>query len=365
MLQTQRIEITTRTVFKVILLLLGLFLAWELRGIFFMLFFAFILYSTFDPVVDYFEHRMIPRWASIFVIYFLLFILISIIMVIGANVLIEQAQNLSSDFDRILTSFIDATTNAFPWLQDKINSEEITDKLLSGDVLQGRLISSDTLSSAFGVISSVGSIALGVFVVIMVSVYMLDRQEKFYSGLIDYVPKANKKKVMQLMKRIETGLGAWFIGQVILMFSVGFVTWVGVALPGLFFEDYTLGQYALPIALIAGLLEAVPNIGPTVTVFIAVFIAIGSGNLSEGDATVVILGQSIYVAILGIVIQNLEAMFLVPIVMKKAVGIDPIITILGIISALSLFGIVGAILVIPIVATGQIVFNFYQEENSG
>lgn len=358
---TQKIEINTRTVVKTVLLMLGLLMAWYLRAVFFMLFFAFILYSSFNPVVNKLEKLRIPRRGSIIIIYFIVFVVISIIFVIGANAIIEQVENLSSDFENIVASFIETITKAFPWLEDRVDPDQISKDIVKSSIENNSLVSSNTVSSAFGVLSSVGSGILAVFVVIMVSVYMMDRKNKFYEDLVNYLPKKYRKEIMDLMKRIETRLGAWFLGQLSLMLVVGFVTWVGVSLPGLFFESYTLDQYALPIALIAGLLEAVPNIGPSITVLIAIIVAVGSGNLTAGDTSAVIIGQSIYVAILGLLIQNLEAMFLVPIVMKKAVGVDPIVTILGIIAALSLFGIIGALLIIPVIATGQIVFEFYRE----
>jgi predicted PurR-regulated permease PerM len=356
-----RIEITTWTIAKAILLLMGLFFFWQLRGVAFMLFFAFILYSAFKPVVDKLEQLKIPRKLSILLIYLVLFMIISIIFVVGANAIIDQIDNLSNDFEGIVSSFIETVSKTFPWLENRIDASELTKEILKNNITKGNLVTSNTLTNAFGVLSSVGAVVLAIFVVVMVSVYMLVRKEKFYARLVDYLPSRHRLNIMELMKRIETRLGSWFIGEVFLMFSIGFATWVGISLPGLFFDNYTLGQYALPIALIAGLLEAVPNLGPTMAVFLALIVAVGSGNLSNGDSTVVIVAQSIYVVAFGTLIQSLEALFLVPMVMKKAVGIDPIVTILGIIAALSLFGIVGALLIIPVIATGQIIFEFYQE----
>jgi len=364
LLATQRIEITTWTILKAVLILIGLFLLWELRAVSFMFFFAFILYSTFNPVVDWFEKRKVPRRLSILVIYLILFVVVSIIFVVGASALIDQVENLSSDFENIFASFIETITKTFPWLENRIDPGEVSKDIVRNNLENSGLFSSQTVTNAFGVLSSVGAAALAAFVVVMVSVYMLDRRDKFYSDIIKYLPHKYEKETMELMRRIETRLGSWFIGQFALMLAVGFVTWVGVSLPGLFFDTYTLDEYALPIALIAGLLEALPYLGPTITVLLAVIIAIGSGNLTNGDTSAVIIGQSMYMLVLGTLIQNLEAVFLVPMVMKKAVGIDPIVTVLGIIAAFGLFGMIGAILIIPVIATGQIIFEFYRERSA-
>lgn len=335
---------------------------WQLKAVFFMLFFAFILYSAFNPVVNKLQKRNLPRWFAIFCIYLMLFIIISFITVLGANVLIGQVQALSKDLDSIIISFLQALERIFPWLQNQVDYNDFVQSLSSEGF--HNILSSRNLFSAFGVLSSVGSVALAAFAVIMVSVYMLGRKEKFYLGIIKYFPKNHHQDLAKLMKKIEVGLGSWFVGELILMLSVGFFTGVGVALPGLFFDSYTLDDYALPIALIAGLLEALPNLGPTITVIISAIIAIGSGDLTTAESTVTTLAQASYVSGLGLLIQNLEAVFLVPAVMKKVVGVDPIVTILAIVGALGLFGIIGALIIVPIITTVQIIIDFYRENNA-
>jgi predicted PurR-regulated permease PerM len=114
-----------------------------------------------------------------------------------------------------------------------------------------------------------------------------------------------------------------------------------------FDTTYTLGKYALLIALIAGLLEAVPNIGPTITLIITLIIAIASGG------SIPIL---IYIIIMFMLLQQIEALFLVPIVMKKAVNLHPIVSILGVLGGFSVAGVLGALLSMPVLSVFQIVF---------
>ena len=362
--KTIRFEVSTGTLFKVAFFLVAIFFAWQLRGVFFMLFFAFILYSAFDPVVDRLTKFKVPRSLAILGIYIVVLILLSVILAVGVSAMIDQYNNLSADFDNIIDSFLVKVEEIFPWLQDQIDRETIVQDLSLKKNLTSSELTSGLISNAFGILSSVTSIVLGTFVVLMVSIYMLDRQEKFYQPVINYLPKREQKKAMELMKKVEVGLGSWFVGELLLMLSIGFVTWVVMMVPGLFFHSYTLDQYALPIALLAGLLEAVPNIGPTITAMIAVVIAVGSASLGGGDTATVMALQSIYVVVSGFLIQNLEAVFLVPKVMKRAVGVDPIVTILGIIAAFGMFGIIGALLIIPMIATVQIVFNYLREDGS-
>jgi predicted PurR-regulated permease PerM len=115
-------------------------------------------------------------------------------------------------------------------------------------------------------------------------------------------------------------------------------------IPGFFDPHYTLDDFALPIALMAGLLEAIPNVGPAITLILTSILAIGTNGA----------GTVLYVAVSFTVLQNLEAVFIVPMVMKRAIGIDPILSILGIIAGFQVAGVVGAILAIPLIGIAQI-----------
>jgi predicted PurR-regulated permease PerM len=133
----QKIEITTLTVVKTAAFLVGMFVIWQLRAVAFMLFFAFILYSAFDPVVDFFEKKKVPRWVTIVLIYLIGFALLTFILVVSANALIDQVGNLSKDSDSIIKSFIEALTKVFPWLENKIDPSKLA-KDITGNGLSNK-----------------------------------------------------------------------------------------------------------------------------------------------------------------------------------------------------------------------------------
>ena len=119
--KTIKFEVTTRTLFKVAFFLIAVFFAWQLRGIFFMLFFAFILYSAFDPVVDRLTKLGLPRSLVILGIYIVFLIVLSFVLAVGVSAMIDQYNNLSADFDKTLDSFLLKVEEVFPWLQDQID----------------------------------------------------------------------------------------------------------------------------------------------------------------------------------------------------------------------------------------------------
>jgi len=151
--------------------------------------------------------------------------------------------------------------------------------------------------------------------------------------------------VESLAHKVEVKTGAWVRGQIVLMFLVGFTTYIGLTILGV--------EFALPLAVIAGLLELIPTIGPIVSAIPAAIIAFTQGPL---------LGLGVIA--LYILIQQLENNILVPKVMEKAVGLSPLITIFSLLVGAALFGILGAVLAVPFAAiTYLIVEDRIQSSN--
>lgn len=355
-----KIEFSIRNILLILGMFITLFLLWKLQIVVFMFFFAFILSSALRPLVENLKNRGIPRALSVVAIYLLTFVVFGFIVYLVGAVIVDQVDFLSNNANSIITDVIMKVTDTFPGAKNALGLEQSVD--LRGDISKEvdeffnsglpSMISKDTIGGASStIVSTIGNVAailFGAFTVLIVSAYMTNSEEKFYKGFISLIPsKHNKKIVLETIEKVELKLGAWFVGQVLLMLIIGFLTLAGLELPGLFF-DTSITQYAVPIALIAGILESVPSIGPTITWFIAIIIMIGSNSSPVEIA---------YVAIILIAIQQLEAILIVPIIMKKAIGIDPIVTILGLIAATTLFGVIGAILVLPMIATFQIIFE--------
>ncbi len=348
----------------VIFTLVGIGLAWlaiQLKQVFLVLFIAFIMNAAFRPLVDKLEKRKIPRFASILIIYLTVFALIVLILGVITGELINQVRNLVESFPQIYARFAQFITERFPFIasvvelqdfQSDINS--VVERLSQADFVKNFLSAQGlpTVGRAAGVLGSIFGIVITGFTTIMVSVYMLSRKDKVQEGVISFLPKEKTELFRRVLSQVEASLGSWVVGQSILMLVIGVVTYFVVLIPGFIFPDYQLDKFALPIALLAGLLEALPNIGPIITTIIAGVIALGTGGV----------GTLVYVILSFLAIQNLESVFLVPQVMRKAVGIDPILTILGIIGAFEVGGPIAAVLIVPIIATVQIALKEWLEE---
>ncbi len=199
----------------------------------------------------------------------------------------------------------------------------------------------------FSLVGDVASFGLNLVTILILSIYMLQSPEPVYERLLKSFSAKTARRFRTLLNKIEQKLGAWLGGQLLLMLIIGTITYLIVVIPGFFFESYRLDEFALPIALLAGLLEALPNIGPIITAVITSILAVGTSGL----------GGVIYVLISFLMLQQLEGALIVPQIMKRAIGVEPIISILAVIAGFQVGDVIGALLAIPLVGILLIIFN--------
>jgi len=174
--------------------------------------------------------------------------------------------------------------------------------------------------------------------VMIVSFYLLLYYDNFKKSIAKLFHRDERSFIEVTVEKINDKLGAWLRGQLVLSFSIGLITYVVLSILGL--------PYALPLALIAGLLEVIPTLGPTLAAVPAIIVA-----LTVNPPT------ALAVAVIYIVIQLLENNFLVPKIMQKAVGLNPVIVILGVMIGANLMGVAGALLAIPFISFIIVLFE--------
>ncbi len=303
------VEISGRTIVFVVLFLLFLKFLWIIKDILFSLFIAFILRSALLPVVVRLRRLGIPHaLAAVFV--FLLFLggLLGFVFLIFPPLLIEL-----SNFVRTAPIYFETLS---PQLQGVVDFDNV-----------GRYIPNVT-SFVFGLLGGVFSNALFVFVTLFFALYFLIQENFIRDLLTNFVEEESIVWVVELMKKIERRMAAWLWGEVVLMFIIGLFTYIGLSLLRV--------KYALSLAFIAGLLEVVPNIGPVIATVPAFLIA---------STQSLVLGLSVIA--LYFIIQQFENTLIVPLVMRKTVGLNPIVTLLALLIGGRIGGIVGVLLSIP------------------
>jgi len=161
------------------------------------------------------------------------------------------------------------------------------------------------------------------------SMYLTIEKNILATLLLSFAGKETAERWIGTVHRIEKRMNAWFWGELTLMTAIGVLTFIGLNLIGV--------KYALPLAIIAGVLEVVPNIGPILSTVPAFFVAL-TGSYFLGFSTIA----------LYFIVQQLENNFIVPYIMRKAVGLHPIITLIALVVGGRIGGVLGVLLAIPL-----------------
>ncbi len=169
--------------------------------------------------------------------------------------------------------------------------------------------------------------------------------EGIESSIVGYIPdKKLRLQIKKLIHDIETKLGSWLRGQMVVGLISGFLTWFALTLLGL--------PYAVPLACFTAIMTNVPIFGATLSVVPAIIVALAGGNIF----------QIIGVTVAYIIIQQIENNIVVPRVMSNAIGIRPVVVIFAILVGAELYGFAGVLLAVPTVGILQLIWDFYLEQ---
>ncbi|PJE62530.1 hypothetical protein COU88_04530 [Candidatus Roizmanbacteria bacterium CG10_big_fil_rev_8_21_14_0_10_39_6] len=327
--QLYRVEITARTIVFAIGLLIGLYLVWVVRNVFVMLFFSFILMSALRPLVDGLERLRIPRIFAAIGVILLFFSLFVSFIVYALPPLVLQVKD-----------FIIFLYNQIFYLVQQYAKDISAEKLVPLNSLP-QYLPNLTNTITKGVFSLFGNL-LGVVSLFFFTLYLLLDIEHLQPLLERFLTPGQTKIALEIVNAVEKKLGAWVRGELVLMTIIGVLSYIGLSLLNI--------KYALPLAIIAGLLELFPIIGPVISV-IPAFLVASISSWFLGFATIP----------LYIIIQQLENNIIVPLVMKKAVGIPQLAILISLLVGEKLAGFTGILLAVPFVASMSIIIQeFYR-----
>jgi predicted PurR-regulated permease PerM len=336
-------------------IIVAMFTAWELKPVFFMFFVAYIINAALRPVVDWLELKKFPRILAIVLLYLAIFGVAGLFAMAIFSESFNQMANLLSQIPNIVYSVLTNLNSNLPIQSNLLNADVIKENLkeiVSSILKLDTSVFTTGINSALGIISYTATASIFGTMIIIISAYLVARKNDITHSMLRFVAFEAREKYDVLFKQIEERLGMWLRAQVFLMLCSATIVWVGLLIPALFVPGYTLHNYALPIAMLVFLMEILPGTGLTVGGILSTLIALASGNVF------VIL----FVPLWFIMTQQMQAMFISPRVLKKALGLDPVITMLAVVAGYLLFNVLGAVLIIPLVAVIQIVLEFKAAE---
>jgi predicted PurR-regulated permease PerM len=324
---THKIEISVKSIIYTILILIGIYFLYQIRDILLFIFIGIMVMAAINPLVAKLEQLKLGRGLSIAVSYILVISIIGLFIAVVVPPLVSQISS-------IVTQIPIPPDIANLFLASSLSLQDL-------QVIANQLTS---VPKILGAVGSAFSGAIVFFSLLVMSFYLLVERANLSRYLKSlYKNQAKAAKAERFVTQVEHEIGAWVRAEFILMMAVGILTFIGLSLLGI--------KYALALAIIAGLLEILPNIGPTVSAIPAV--AIAYFTISPLMAGIVIL--------LYVLIQQLENNLLVPMVMRQTVGLSPVITIILLLVGFRLAGVAGAALAIPLFLSGKIVaYKLYE-----
>ncbi len=317
------VEISKSTIIFTVFFLISLIVVWQIKDVLLLFFVGYIIMSALQPMIDRTEARNVPRSVSVVVIFLLSIGIIMTLLFLGITPFVSQTTQLTKQF----VSFGDNLTK-LPYV--------------------GHLIDPGTLEQQLGNISQqIINITLGIFQnifafisVIIFAIYLsIDRGGE--EALVRLFLPKKEKQIKAALKRVQIKLGAWLRGQLLLSVIVGTLYYIALTALNV--------PYAMSLSILGGIFELVPIIGPIISAIPAVAIGLAESPVKAG-----------VIALAYLIIQQLEGTVIIPMVMKTAVGLNPLLILLAISIGGKLLGIGGVFLAVPIAVVVQILIEeFY------
>lgn len=313
-----------------LLILLGAWVLYVIRDIVLMVFVAFLLATLIDPLADWCERKSIPRALAVLAIYVVLLAVLALSVAVIVPPIMRESRELLENISAV-------------W-------QQLLDRLGAVQQIFGREAAAFDLGKSFGILNGVTfstiTGVLGGFVAVVITLvitfYMVVEEQPLKRLFKSLVPAGLHSSLMDAMGHVQDKFGAWFRGQFILAIIIGLLVYLGLTLVG--------APYAAALALLAALLEFIPYVGPTLAAVPAILLALVDGPV-----------RAVLVALVYVIIQQMENNLLAPKVMQRAVDLNPVVSIVALLVGARLGGIVGALLAIPIAASLGVIVQGYFE----
>lgn len=306
----------------------------QISGVLLTFFMAMVLAYALNPLVRWLESRRIPRVIAVlglFLILVLAVIAALLIVIVPATrqiqSLVQHPQTVANQASALLNR-----VRNLPYVGDRISTvnQGTVLNLIQQNLPPAKAILKGTLGFIGGVFGVFGTI-LNLFLMLVISIYLLMERERILGAALNLIPKTVRDQVIELFRAVEVSLGHYLKAQLALCAIMGTIGWAIVFFTG--------GSYAFWIGMWVGITELIPILGPFLGATPAVLLALFASPL-----------KALVVALLFLAAQQLEGNLLQPRIMGGSVGVHPLWVMFAMLSASALYGIVGALFAVPVVA---------------
>ncbi len=327
------ISVETGTILKVVGMLLALGFLYLIRDILALVFIALFLAALMHPAAHALARWRIPKGVTVISLYLFLFGLAVLTVGLLLPTVIDQSAHLVGSLGKSL----EAVSGSVQTLKEFSIKYGLRENLqASGQSLELQMVKA--ASGLFSTLTEVFGGFVGLIVILVMAYYMVVQEEDARKMFYNFVPDEYQELTAAIIKRVEEKISYWFLGQLSLCIIIGALYFLGLSVIGI--------NAALVLALFGGFIEFIPYLGPILGAIPVLFIAFTESPMKAVLAFGVI-----------VVIQQLENHIIVPKVMQRAVGLNPLVSIVALLVGANLFGLVGALLAIPVATASSVVLT--------
>lgn len=344
------ITITAGSIIKTIVILVIAFLLYQMMDLVLVVLTSIVIASAVEPIIEWFKRYRINRVFSVLITYVSVIFIFSGLLYFFIPSVMDEASNLLSNAPKYLDSVtlwnplndtrLTETSQVVGGISQGINGgKEVLNGLSTGNVqvsVIGDLVtkfqdfSSNATDGAINLVSLIFGGAFSFIIIIVLSFYLAVQERGVEQFLKVITPLKNEAYIVDLWKRSQRKIGYWMQGQLLLGVLVGVLVYLGLMILGV--------KNALILAVFAGVFEIIPLFGPIIAAIPAVMFGFAEGGVST----------ALLIAGLFVIIQQFENHLIYPLVVKKVVGISPVLVILALIIGAKLAGFLGIILSAPV-----------------
>ncbi len=343
------INITSGTITKAILLIFFFFILLQIKDVILIVLTAIVIASAIEPLVVWLQKKHIKRLPGVILTYlFLAALLFAIFYFLLPSLLNDFASYLSN-----LPKYLNYAQAWMPVNHSLVENSSALQQFSAGSFSLSQIVSnvsSQFTNASEGFVQTVTLIFGGVlsFILIVVLSFYLAVQEDGIANFLKIItPSRHEKYVINLWRRSQHKIGLWMQGQLLLGVTVGVLVYLLLTILGL--------SHALLLALLAAVFELIPVFGPVLSAIPGVLIAFADKGLTFG----------LLVAAVYLIIQQFENHIFYPLVVKKIIGISPIVVIIALIIGAKLAGFLGILLSVPLSTTLMEYISDIQKDKVG
>lgn len=312
--------------------IISIYILWQIHEIVLLVFGAVVLATVLNRVVQLLQRNRIKRGISVAITIVLLLLFVIGFFAIVFPPIIEQGRKLVD----LLPQSLQRLRVWFDWIQTVVPQQLVDNvRTLEGFTQNLQSWGTQLFGNFFTFFNNSIGIVLNFLLFLVVTIMLLVNPSPYRRVFVLAFPAFYRRRVEEILGECEISLVGWIKGTLFNMLVIGVVSYIGLLIL----------QVPLPLvnALLAGLLEFIPNVGPTLSIIPPVLLALLDAPW-----------KAVAVIILYLVIQQFESLILVPMVMKQQVSLLPVFTILSVVVFSSFFGFLGLFLAIPLLIVVQI-----------